>query len=83
MPAPYKEYKSWSVPALLLQVELIRSQQGWERQGKGGGELGERQHSLAPQSGWSNSRPAETLGDCRASLAQPLLSIRGLETGVF
>lgn len=32
MPEPYKEYKSWRIPALLLQVELIRSQQRWERQ---------------------------------------------------
>lgn len=33
MPEPYKEYKSWRIPALLLQVELIGSQAGgWERQ---------------------------------------------------
>lgn len=31
MPAPYMEYKSWRNTALLVQVGLIPSQQGWER----------------------------------------------------
>lgn len=61
MPAPYKEYKSWRIPALLLQVELIWSQQGWERQAAEWEGLGERQHNWAPQGGWSNSQPAEIL----------------------
>lgn len=41
MPAPYKEYKSWRIAALLLQVELIWSRQGWERQAAEGEGLGE------------------------------------------
>lgn len=31
MPAPYMEYKSRCSQALLVQVGLILSQQGWER----------------------------------------------------
>lgn len=57
MPAPYKEYKSWRIAALLLQVELIQSQQGWERQAAEWEGLGERQHSWAPRAAGQTPNP--------------------------
>lgn len=57
MPAPYKEYKSWRIAALLLQVELIWSRQGWERQAAEGEGLGERQHSWAPRAAPQTPNP--------------------------
>lgn len=31
MPVPYMEHKNWRNQALLLQVELFPSQQGWKK----------------------------------------------------
>lgn len=84
MPAPYKEYKSWSFPALLLQVELIRSQQGWARQAAGGEGGWERGRTVGlPRAAGQTPDPLKPWGNCRASWPSLCSASRAWKRGCF